>query len=125
MPCSMRWLLVDVALHVGLHALRGGRVGIAFGGVAFKPVDLAAFLVLRALDARLLGRAELAVFRGVRFHAFDAGSPLSSCDASRVFSDPLFSPCSIRRCWFTSRCTSEPLFAPKLRPKTDRRLRLR
>src|SRR5712664_3482535 len=46
-------LLVDVALHVRLHALRGSRVGIASGGVVFEPVDLAAFLVLRALDARL------------------------------------------------------------------------
>jgi len=60
-----------------------------FCGVAFKPVDLAAFLVLRALDARLLGRAELAVFRGVRFHAFDAGlapfraAMLRGCSATR------------------------------------------
>src|SRR5206468_11072671 len=59
-------LLVHVALNVGLHPLRRGRVGIAFGGVVFKPVDLAAFLVLRALDARFLRRAERAVFRGVR-----------------------------------------------------------
>src|SRR6266581_7084976 len=65
-------LLVHVALNVGLHALRGGRIGIAFGGVVLEPVDLAAFLVLRALDARFLGRAERAVFGGVRFHAFDA-----------------------------------------------------
>src|SRR6266852_1850625 len=47
------------------------------------------------------------------FAAFDSmrsmrASPLSSCEASRVLSDPLFSPCSMRCCWFTSRCTSEP-----------------
>ncbi len=65
-------LLVHVALNVGLHALRGGRVGIAFGGVVLEPVDLAAFLVLRALDARFLGRGERAVLGGVRFHALDA-----------------------------------------------------
>src|SRR5439155_1578536 len=65
-------LLVHVALNVGLHALRGGRVGIAPGCVALEPVDLAAFLVLRALDARFLCRAERAVLGGVRFHALDA-----------------------------------------------------
>jgi hypothetical protein len=54
-------LLVDVAVNVCLHALGRGRVGVAFGGVVFKPVDLAAFPVLRALDARFLGRAERAV----------------------------------------------------------------
>src|SRR5205814_9386617 len=64
-------LLVDVALNVGLHALRRGRVGIASGGVVLEPVDLAAFLVLRALDARFLGRAERAVLGGVRLHAVD------------------------------------------------------
>src|SRR5438445_3287039 len=45
--------------------------------------------------------------------AFDSmrsmrASPLSSCDASRVLSDPLFSPCSMRCCWLTSRCPSVP-----------------
>ncbi len=75
------------------------------------------------LSSRLIWRLSWFCARSMRafsaglsvpsFAAFDSmrsmrASPLSSCDASRVLSDPLFSPCSIRCCWFTSRCTSEP-----------------
>src|SRR6266850_922395 len=87
-------LLIDVALHVGLHALRRRRVGIAFGGVVFEPVDLAAFLVLGALDARFLGRAERAVLGGIRFHAFDAR----------------FAPFELRRFTGVERSAFQPLF---------------
>src|SRR5215471_1025859 len=51
-------LLVDVALNVRLHPLRGRRIGIALRRVIFEPIDVAALLVLRALDALLLGRAQ-------------------------------------------------------------------
>src|SRR5882672_7222467 len=65
-------LLVDVALHVGLHALRRRRVGIALRGVVLELVDIAALLVLRALDASLFLRAQVAVLLGVGLHPVDA-----------------------------------------------------
>src|SRR5262249_26771919 len=46
-------LLLDVALHVGLHALRRYGVGIAMRCVVLVAVDLPAGLVLLLLDARL------------------------------------------------------------------------
>src|SRR2546428_820399 len=45
-------LLVDVALDVGLHALRGGRVRVAGLRVVLLAVDVAAHAVLLALKAR-------------------------------------------------------------------------
>src|SRR4051794_7305657 len=47
-------LLIDVPLHVGLHALRGGGVRIAGLGIMLLAIDVAAHLVLLALKARLL-----------------------------------------------------------------------
>src|SRR6266850_821899 len=54
-------LLVDVALHVGLHALRRGRARIAGLRVVLLAVDVAADLVLLARQAGLLRRAKGAV----------------------------------------------------------------
>src|SRR5690348_16742797 len=65
-------LLVDVALHVGLHALRGGGVRVAGLRVMLLAIDVAAHLVLLARKARLLGRRELAVLHGARLVALDA-----------------------------------------------------
>src|SRR5437773_1375380 len=64
-------LLVDVALHVGLHALRGGRVRIAGLRVVLLAVDVAADLVLLAREAGLLPRAESAVAKRPGLIAFD------------------------------------------------------
>src|SRR5436309_938813 len=64
-------LLVDVALHVGLHALRRGRVRIAGLRVVLLAVDIAADLVLLAREAGLLRRAESAVAKRPGLIAFD------------------------------------------------------
>src|SRR5581483_3629029 len=66
-------LLVDVALHVRLHALRGGGIRVAFRRVALHAVDVAARAVLLALQARLLGRGQRAVLHGARLVALDLG----------------------------------------------------
>src|SRR6266850_1333572 len=65
-------LLVDVALHVGLHALRGGRVRVAGLRVVLLAVDVAAHSVLLAREARLLGGGQLAILHGARLVALDA-----------------------------------------------------
>src|SRR2546425_3339860 len=65
-------LLVDVALNVGLHALRRGRVRVAGLRVVLLAVDVAAHLVLLARKARLLRGAELAVLHRARLVALDA-----------------------------------------------------
>src|SRR6267143_1137250 len=65
-------LLVDVALDVGLHALRGGRVGVAGLRVVLLAVDVAAHAVLLARKARLLGGRQLAVLHRPRLVALDA-----------------------------------------------------
>src|SRR5438132_8352521 len=65
-------LLVDVALYIGLHALRRGGVRVALLRVVLLAVDVAADLVLLARKARLLGRRELAVLHGARLVALDA-----------------------------------------------------
>src|SRR5215831_14780542 len=64
-------LLVDVPLHVGLHPLRGRRVRIADLRVVLLAVDVAAHLVLRAVDASALLRRELTVLKRPRFHLLD------------------------------------------------------
>src|SRR5207249_9240747 len=65
-------LLVDVALHVGLHALRGGRTRVAGLGVMLLAVDVAAHAVLLAGEARLFRRRQHAIFHGARLIALDA-----------------------------------------------------
>src|SRR5262245_13715709 len=65
-------LLVDVPLHVGLHPLRGRRVRVADLRVVLLAVDVAAHLVLRAVDASALLGRELAVLQCTRFHLLDA-----------------------------------------------------
>src|SRR4051812_46035891 len=65
-------LLVDIALHVGLHALRGGRVRVTRLRVMLLAIDVAAHRVLLTLEARLLRRAQLAVLHGARLVALDA-----------------------------------------------------
>src|SRR5258708_14430441 len=65
-------LLVGVALHVGLHALRRRRARVAFLRVVLLAVDVAAHFVLLARKARLLGGRELAVLHGARLVALDA-----------------------------------------------------
>src|SRR5262245_66191753 len=64
-------LLVDVALHVRLHALRRGGVRIAGLRVVLLAVDVAADLVLLTREARLLRGREPAVLHGARLVAFD------------------------------------------------------
>src|SRR5438105_3777319 len=65
-------LLVDVALDVGLHALRGRRVRAAGLRVVLLAVDVAAHAVLLARKARFLRGAELAVLHRARLVALDA-----------------------------------------------------
>src|SRR5438874_2360282 len=65
-------LLIDVALDVGLHALRRGRVRVAGLRIVLLAVDVAAHAVLLARKARLLGGRELAVLHGARLVALDA-----------------------------------------------------
>src|SRR3982074_2185570 len=65
-------LLVDVALHVSLHALTGRAGRIAGLRVALQVFDLLALTVLRALDTRCLGRRHAAVARRVLLHGVDA-----------------------------------------------------
>src|SRR5437762_19323 len=65
-------LLVDVALYVGLHALRGGRVRIAGLRVVLLAVDVAAHTVLLAREARFLRGTQLAVLHRARLVALDA-----------------------------------------------------
>src|SRR2546421_4940972 len=65
-------LLIDVALDVGLHALRRGRVRVAGLRIVLLAVDVAAHAVLLARKAHLLGGRELAVLHGARLVALDA-----------------------------------------------------
>src|SRR2546421_452066 len=57
-------LLVGVALHVGLHALRRSGARVAGLRVVFLAVDVAAHFVLFARKARLLGGTQFAVAHG-------------------------------------------------------------
>src|SRR6185369_16355478 len=66
-------LLVDVALHVGLHALRRGRQRVAVHAVAGRGVDVAARLVLGGLQLGALVRAQLAVLHRLGLQAIDLG----------------------------------------------------
>src|ERR1044071_725958 len=66
-------LLVDIALHVRLHALRRRRVGIAGLRVVLLAVNVAAHIVLLAREALLLCGRELAVLHGALLVALDAG----------------------------------------------------
>src|SRR4051812_46212344 len=65
-------LLLDVALHIGLHALRGRGVRVAGLRVVLLAVDVAAHLVLLARKARLFLRGKFAVLHGPRLVALDA-----------------------------------------------------
>src|SRR3982750_4454683 len=65
-------LLVDVALDVGLHALRGRGARVAGLRVVLLAVDVAAHAVLLARKARFLGRRELAILHGAGLVALDA-----------------------------------------------------
>src|SRR5262245_895509 len=65
-------LLVDIALHVRLHALRRGGVRVAGLRVVLLAVDVAAHLVLLAGEALLFRGRELAVLHGARLVALDA-----------------------------------------------------
>ena len=64
-------LLIDVALHVGLHALRRCRQRIAVDAVRAGGLDVAAGLVLSHVELRALGRAELAVLQVLRLQTID------------------------------------------------------
>jgi hypothetical protein len=64
-------LLIQIALDVGLHALGRLRIGIAVGRVVTIAIDVAARLVLHLVDARLLGRRQLAVFQIARLRLVD------------------------------------------------------
>src|SRR5437868_5824524 len=55
-------LLVDIAPHVSLHAPAGGGIGIAGLRIMLFSVNIAAGLVLHALDAALLGIGDDPVF---------------------------------------------------------------
>src|SRR5438874_3044486 len=66
-------LLVDVALHVGLHPLRGSGIRIAGLRVVLLTVDVAAHAVLLALQARLLRGAQVAIAHGAGLIALDSG----------------------------------------------------
>src|SRR5258708_11342731 len=59
-------LLVGVALHVGLHALRRRRARGALLPAVLLAVDVAPHFVLLARKARLLGGLELARLHGSR-----------------------------------------------------------
>src|SRR6516162_5961695 len=50
-------LLVDVALHFGLHALRRRGIRIVRLRIVLLTVDISAHLVLRSLEPRLFRRA--------------------------------------------------------------------
>src|SRR3954465_11828745 len=65
-------LLVDVALHVGLHALRGRGIRVAGLRVMLLAVDVAAHLVLLARESGFFGRRKLAVLHGARLVALHA-----------------------------------------------------
>ena len=65
-------LLVDVALHIGLHALGGVRLRIAGHAVVLGGIDVAADLVLRGIEFGLLGRRHLAVLQRLRLQLVDA-----------------------------------------------------
>src|SRR5438132_8706774 len=65
-------LLVDVALDVGLHALRGSGVRVAGLRIVLLAVDVAAHPVLLAREARFLRRAERAVAHRARLIPLDS-----------------------------------------------------
>src|SRR2546423_1320229 len=78
-------LLVDIALDIGLHALRGGGARIAGLRVVLLAIDVAAHAVLLARKARLLRRTELAVLHRPRLVALDARFlTLEACRFARI-----------------------------------------
>src|SRR6266852_451686 len=108
MPCSMRCCWLTLRCTSACMRCDEAEFGLPLAALFSSPL-------IRRLSwfcARWM-RAFSAGLSLPSFAAFDSmrsmrASPLSSCEASRVLSDPLFSPCSMRCCWFTSRCTSEP-----------------
>jgi len=95
-------LLIDVALHVGLHALRGRRVGIAFAALlSSRLMSRLSWFCARCM--RAFSRAELPVLHGVRLHAVDPRLPALELRAFAGIERSLFSPCSMRCCWLRSR----------------------
>src|SRR3954470_19196046 len=78
-------LLVDIALDIGLHALRRGGVRVAGLRVVLLAVDVAAHAVLLARKARFLRGAELAVLHRPRLVALDACLlALKACRFARI-----------------------------------------
>src|SRR5439155_2718506 len=78
-------LLVDVALDVGLHALRRSGVRIARLRIVLLAVDIAAHPVLLARETRLLGGTELAVAHRARLVLLDLRLlPLEPCGFTSV-----------------------------------------
>ena len=77
-------LLIDIPLHVALHALRGSRVGITGDIVVLRPIDRAGLLILRALNTSRFPRRQIAIFDRLGFHPVDPGLPAfqSRCLAS-------------------------------------------
>jgi len=65
-------LLIDVALHVGLHPLARRRAGITTLRIVLLAVDVLTHLVLRLPDARLLLGRQLPVPQRVGLHLLDA-----------------------------------------------------
>src|SRR4051812_30494530 len=78
-------LLVDVALDIRLHALRGSGARVAGLRVVLLAVDVAAHIVLLARQPRLLCGTQLAVAHGARLVALDFGFfALEACRLARI-----------------------------------------
>mmetsp|Transcript_46808 Transcript_46808/g.110152 ORF Transcript_46808/g.110152 Transcript_46808/m.110152 type:complete len:282 (+) Transcript_46808:940-1785(+) len=67
------FFLVDVALHIGLHALAGGRQRVAVDAVVLGRLDVAAGLVLRGAQLAAFTGAELAVLQVLGLQLVDLG----------------------------------------------------
>jgi hypothetical protein len=64
-------LLIRIALHVGLHALRGCGIRIPGLRVMLLAIDIPARVVLRAFYALLLRIGHLAILQRIRLHLVD------------------------------------------------------
>jgi hypothetical protein len=64
--------LVDVARHIGLHALTGSALRIACHIIVSGVVDVLAGAILHAVQSVAFGIAQLAVAQGIRLVAVDA-----------------------------------------------------
>jgi hypothetical protein len=78
-------LLIDISLHIALHALGESRIGIAGNIVVLQPIDRAGLLILCMLNAGRFCRRQIAIVERFGFHPVNPGlSAFQSCCLASV-----------------------------------------